>query len=1073
MSVCSFNVIIFVLLLLLAGDIEVNPGPDHNKKGNISICQLNVHSLQDKLAAIKNSLSEQYDIIAVTETLLRPHHQHDLSIGGFHPILRLDRQDRGGGGCAVYIRNTLYYTRLDVLETPDVEALWLKIRSQNNVFILCVCYRPPDTPNTFWDNFQSQIDAAKQMGIHYMLITGDLNADPNSESGPYLQQLANQNHFVIHVNEPTRITINTATILDQFVGNLYDMLYDISVLPPVSHNDHCTISAQIKFKTHKLSAHKRFIWLYEKADFDAFRQALQLFNWDICFDNDNIDDVCNSWTQNFLSIAKQFIPNRFITVRPSDCPWYTTHLRRLKRKLDRIHGRAKQSNDPELWAVYRETRNDYNHQIKKAEQDYNHKLADNLKSKTVSSKQWWKLAKTFLGFTSNSSYPPIRDGDDIYFDNKGKAQAFNEFFISHSNINTEGASLPNTITAVQSELSQIVIQEQEILDLLKSIDISKSTGPDGISPRMLKEAASAIYPSLCRLVNLSLTTCKVPSEWKKAHVLPLHKKKEKDILDNYRPVSLLSCVSKILERAVFKHVYNYFRDNFLISLYQSGFTPGDSTINQLVHIYHLLCNALDKKKEVRIVFCDISKAFDRVWHEGLIFKLKCMGITGTLLLWFEDYLSNRCQRVVLEGEKSSWSLIKAGVPQGSVLGPLLFLVYINDITNNVDSNIRLFADDTTIFVDVDDPVVAADTLNNDLQKMSDWANQWLVTFSPPKTQSMIISYKKDAHHPAVFLNGTQIEEVSSHKHLGVTISNNLKWNNHILDVVVKASQKVDVLSRLMYKLDRHTLNILYTTFIRPTLEYGDILLCNLTENQKYSIEIVQKRAGRIISGATRGQSRNVIYEELGWESMETRRERHCILYFHKILHGQTPAFLSDLVPGHIFERVSYELRNANNIDVTPARISILHNSFIPYTTRLWNRLPQHLRNIHEFDEFKCEYLKDTPHENILFCYGNRKAGIHHARIRMGCSSLNHHLFNNHVSDSSKCMCGYPCEDALHYFFVCELFTRQRLQLHDSIIQYAPFNLHTVLYGRQNLNMSVNKFIFDAVHLYIKETSRFY
>ena len=360
LSAGLFFVAMSLILLILSGDIELNPGPDQQKKGDISICQLNVRSLPDKLSAIKTSLAPEYDIIALTETLLRPYHQHDLSITGFHPVSRLDRQDRGGGGCAVYLRNTLFYTRLYELEHADVEAMWFKIRSHNNIFILCICYRPPDAPNSFWDDFQTQIDAAKQKGVNYMMITGDLNADPNSENGPKLKQLADQNHFEIYVNEPTRITENTATILDQFVSNLYDILHDVHVLPPVSHNDHCTISAKLKFKTHKSSAYKRFVWLYEQADFCGFRTALQQFNWDICFEGNDVNDICDRWTQNFLSIAKQYIPNRHITVRPNDCPWYNTYLRKLKRKLDRIHVRAKRSNAADIWSLYREKRNEYN-----------------------------------------------------------------------------------------------------------------------------------------------------------------------------------------------------------------------------------------------------------------------------------------------------------------------------------------------------------------------------------------------------------------------------------------------------------------------------------------------------------------------------------------------------------------------------------------------------------------------------------------------------------------------------------------------------------------------------------------
>ena len=922
--------ILFIIfqLLILSGDVELNPGPN-KMYGDISVCQLNARSLPDKLAAIKNNLSEQFDIIAVTETLLRPYHSCDLSIENFHPIIRQDREDRGGGGCAIFVKNTLLYSRLINIESPSVESVWLKVRSENNVFIFCVCYRPPDAPVSFWDNLQEELDLAKQYGNH-ILITGDLNADPNSDAGLYLQQFATQNHLCIHVDEPTRITATTATILDQFLSNMPDFIYDVNVLPPVSNNDHCTISTKIKFRTYKQNVYQRTIWLYNKANFNAFRNGLRSCNWNVCFESNDIDVVCQTWTEQFISIAKKFIPNKHVTIRSKDSPWYNSNLRRQKCKLDRIHTRAKKSNnDPNIWNQYKELRNDYNRQIKMAEQDYNKNLAAKLQeSKNISSKQWWNLAKIFLGKNNDSSYPPILDGDIALFDPESKAEAFNNLFLSHSTVNTDKAILPELIYITDKELSEINFNDTEVLDLLKTIDTSKATGPDGISPRLLKEAADVIYIQLAHIIRLSLATCRVPKAWKKAHVLPLHKKNSKDKMNNYRPISLLSCTSKLLERIVFKYVFNYFRDNFLVSLFQSGFIPGDSTVNQLVNIYHILCKALDNKKDVRIVFCDISKAFDKVWHAGIIHKLESMGIKGPLLLWFRNYLADRYQRVVIEGKESAWGEIKAGVPQGSVLGPLLFLVYINDITNVVKSNIRLFADDTTIFIEVENPETAAELLNKDLSAVSKWAEQWLVTFSPPKTESMLISLKNsDIAHPSLYLNNTEIMQVSSHKHLGVTLSNNLKWDDHITAITSKAGKRLDVLSHIMYKLDRNTLNTMYVSFVLPILEYGDVITCNLTERQAYNLEIIHKRAGRIVSGATKGTSKETIYRELSWESLEKRRERHCILYFHKIVHGHSPAFLSDLLPGHVSDRTHYNLRNTNNMSTLRTRIDIFLQIF--------------------------------------------------------------------------------------------------------------------------------------------------
>ena len=233
----------------------------------------------------------------------------------------------------------------------------------------------------------------------------------------------------------------------------------------------------------------------------------------------------------------------------------------------------------------------------------------------------------------------------------------------------------------------------------------------------------------------------VPSSYKEANVYPVPKTGDLSLVSNYRPISLLNSEDKVLERLVFKHLFNHLRDNNLLSSLQSGFLPGDSTVNQLTYLYNTFCQALDSGKEVRAVFCDISKAFDRVWHAGLLAKLKAAGVSGNIHAWFADYLSDRKQRVVLPGTVSDWTYIRAGVPQGSILGPLLFLLYINDIVNDIGSNIRLFADDTSLFIIVDDPVTAAGCINADLGRISNWASTWLVTFNPSKTETLLISRK--------------------------------------------------------------------------------------------------------------------------------------------------------------------------------------------------------------------------------------------------------------------------------------------------------------------------------------------
>ena len=302
--------------------------------------------------------------------------------------------------------------------------------------------------------------------------------------------------------------------------------------------------------------------------------------------------------------------------------------------------------------------------------------------------------------------------------------------------------MPPSVNQIPAyKLESISISAFEVEDISKTLKTGKPAGPDSIDNRLLKELARPLSTPLTDIFNVSLSKGKVPSLWKQANVTPVFKKNDPSGVSNSRPIFLLNIIGKILEKIVHKYVYNFLSEHQVITTLQSGFIPGDSTFNQLVDIYNTFCQALDDGKEVRGIFCDISKAFDRVWHKGLLFKLQSIGISGSLLQWFTDYLYNRKQRVVISGVSSNWSSVEAGVPQGSILGPLLFLLFINDIVENINSSIRLFADDTTLYIIVDNPLHAANQLNSDLSKIHQWATKWLVTFNPSKSES-IIFFKK-------------------------------------------------------------------------------------------------------------------------------------------------------------------------------------------------------------------------------------------------------------------------------------------------------------------------------------------
>ena len=376
---------------------------------------------------------------------------------------------------------------------------------------------------------------------------------------------------------------------------------------------------------------------------------------------------------------------------------------------------------------------------------------------------------------------------------------------------------------------------------------------------MLKICGSSICKPLEMIFKQCIETGVFPSEWKKANIVPIHKKGDKQTLENYLPVSLLPIFGKILERLMFNEMFNFFIENKLISSNQSGFKPGDSSINQLLSITHEIYESFDVGLEVRSVFLDISKAFDKVWHDGIIYKLTQNGISGNLVN-LEDFLKERKQRVFLNGQVSTWKNINAGVPQGSILGPLLFLIYINDLTEGLTTNAKLFADDTSLFSVVHDTQTSANDLNKNLKIINNWAFQWKMNSNPdPTKQAHEVTFSrktKEIYHPPLVFNNTNVSQSSSQKHLGVILDSKLIFDEHLKMVTLKISKTLGLLRKLHNLLPRSALITVYKAFLRPYLDYGDILYdqaYNMSFHHK--LESIQYNACLAITGAIRGTSR--------------------------------------------------------------------------------------------------------------------------------------------------------------------------------------------------------------------------
>ena len=364
-------------------------------------------------------------------------------------------------------------------------------------------------------------------------------------------------------------------------------------------------------------------------------------------------------------------------------------------------------------------------------------------------------------------------------------------------------------------------------------------------------------------------------------------------------------------------------------------------------ITHEIYKSFDNGYEVRGVFINIFKASDKVWHKGLTYKLKQNGISGKLLNLIIDFLSNRKQRVVLNGKYPSWTNIEAGVPQGSILEPLFFLIYINDLSDNLITNPKLFADDTSLFSIVHDPNATANDLNNDLAKINDWAYQWKMNFNPDpfkQAQEALSSRKiKSQNHPCFHFNNNPVNQTRLQKYIGMYLDPKLDFLEHLKNVQAKVNKSITLLRKLQTILPRPTLLTIYKAFIRPHLDYGDTIYdqaYNDSFHQK--LESIQYNAALAITGAIRGNYSVKLYQELGLESLQQRRWYRKLCTFLKIIKEKSPDYLFNIIPKN---NSNHRTRNSYNIPQFNIKHNYFKNSFLLLVIAEWDKLDSDIQNL--------------------------------------------------------------------------------------------------------------------------------
>ena len=733
------------------------------------------------------------DIILGTETWLSPG-VPDAEI--FPPevgytVFRHDRADKYGGAI-VATKNDLVVQEIN--KQNSVEAVFVKISLASTSLTVGSVYRTPSSTNM--DQMNRLIGCLDKLDQNDVLwIGGDLNL-PDID---WRQERVTGHQYPIAINEAfiekTRDigltqTNHTPTrgdnILDLFFTNRPNLTTNCWTIPGLS--DHDIIITDNNVAASKIIQVPRTVTIWKKANVTAMQEETRIFAGNfIKQTHTNVQRSWDSISEHLKELMKKHVPTKKVSTKFHQ-PWIQTSLKRLSRQKRRAWAKAKTSNSPVDWEKYEE--------IKKKTQRENRRAYESHVNTLISedsNKALWKYIKSRkcdpVGVAS------LRHENTTHTENVDKANALNRQFCSvftsendHDRTPTSSAASDTTIN-----MQEITVTIEGVYKLLSNLNPKKAAGPDDIPARLLQLTAKEIAPALTKLFNMSLNTGEIPIIWKHARVQPIFKKGDRHVASNYRPISLTCICCKLLEHIIRTSITTHLENANILNDAQHGFRKGRSCETQLISVVHDFTSVLDRGGQTDVVLLDFAKAFDKVPHQRLIHKLQEAGINETTVRWIKAFLSERTQVVVVGGEASETGKVSSGVPQGSVLGPTLFLIYINDLPVNIDSNVKLFADDTLLYKNINN-VEDCHKLNSDLWKLQQWEQKWLMDFNVSKCQVLRVTNKKSPIMFSYQLHGQTLQEVNSAKYLGIEISSSMKWSTHISHITSKANIQPALLS---------------------------------------------------------------------------------------------------------------------------------------------------------------------------------------------------------------------------------------------------------------------------------------
>ena len=864
-----------------------------------------------------------------------------------------------GRGVALYVKDTLNHSSCPDFDNAhfDCSSWSTVLLSDGKRLLVGVVYR---SPSSLEENNKKLLDILKTASAtkaDYLMVCGDFNLpkinweasqclDTDTSFTAEFLEVIEEIGWFQHSKNSTRFRGTQSSCLDLVFTNEENMTTEVHELPPLGKSDHVCQKWDVTVKDIIYRSNTVRRPNFKRADWTKIKRDINDFTFES-------EDQVGMMADKFLAMIERTKKANIPLCKPRSSrhrlPWMRgAKIKGQKSKRWKSWKRFRETGLPRDYDTYKMDRNKLNSLVREAKQKHERELISDLKENP----------NLYLGHCRRTL--KTKQGVTNVMDSEGRltkteeetASALNTFYHRSFTRDDPHEATPVFLDQTQECLTDITISTESVEEILHGLDGNKAAGPDQVENRILKECSEEMAPKLQQLFRDSIDKGEVPKQWRKAHIVPIHKGGSKAVMGNFRPVALTSAICKVLEKMVCAAILSFLTRNNLISPQQHGFVRGRSCQTNIMLCLEKWTQILDEGRSVDVAYFDYAKAFDKVSHRLLKIKLKAHGIGGKLLAWIEAWLANRKQRVVVGDAKSEWRDVESGTTQGTVLGFLLFLIFINDLPKECSQDaeylIMLLADDTKTYQEIESDNCKQDECQKMLQeridKIAQWATKWKMEINPGKSKVMHLG--KNNPGLSYFVNGTEIKAVTLEKDIGFWISDDLSTTTHVHKARGRALGEINRIRRNFSFIDKRAFCVLYNQRVRPHLDYGMTACPPNSSAEAKLLERIQGKATALVHGL-KGLNAEERRKKLGLMTLVERRERGDLIEVYKILKGLT----------RIDPTEFWEVREARNgarlVKELAANGRRQRQNFFSYRViQKWNLLPSELKTAPSLDSFK-------------------------------------------------------------------------------------------------------------------------